>query len=64
MSERVVNYSTPRLLVAREINATGQKIHVTKKKHDLLKSGNIIINTVRPNPQVDFNNIVNRNKRI
>lgn len=68
LSDRVVQYpakkhQTPMLLVAREINGiraiTGQKVYVAKMKRDLAPNADIIINTVRPNPQVDFNNIMN-----
>jgi hypothetical protein len=69
ISDRVVDYpmnkhQTPMLLLAREINSiravTGQKVHVTKKKRELMPSADIIIESIRPNPQVDFNNIVNK----
>lgn len=70
LSKRVVEYpikkhQIPMLLLTREINSiravTGQKIHVTKKKRELMSTAaDIIIETIRPNPQVDFNNIINK----
>lgn len=68
LSERAVQYPAkkhqmPMLVVAREINSiraiTGQRIHVAKKRRDLASDADVIIDAVRPNPQVDFNNIVN-----
>ncbi|AAK85667.1 hypothetical protein [Epiphyas postvittana nucleopolyhedrovirus] len=68
MTDRVVqypakSYQTPMLCMTREFNClraiTGQKVHVNKMKRDLTTAAEIIIDSVRPNPQVDFNNIVN-----
>ncbi|AHD25529.1 bro [Choristoneura murinana nucleopolyhedrovirus] len=68
LSERAVQYpakshQTPMLCVAREFNClraiTGQKVHVAKMKRELSKAAELVIDLVRPNPQVDFNNFVN-----
>ncbi|BBU37520.1 baculovirus repeated orf protein [Choristoneura diversana nucleopolyhedrovirus] len=68
LSERAVQYpakshQTPMLCVAREFNClraiTGQKVHVVKMKRELSKAAELVIDLVRPNPQVDFNNFVN-----
>nr|WHM28342.1 bro-a [Dasychira pudibunda nucleopolyhedrovirus] len=69
MSERAVQYpakghQTPMLCVAREFNClraiTGQKVHVTKMKRELTDAAELVIDAMRPNPQVDLNNFVNR----
>ncbi|BBD51406.1 baculovirus repeated orf [Samia ricini nucleopolyhedrovirus] len=68
MADRAVQYpakshQTPMLCVAREFNCvraiTGQKVHVAKMKRELAGAAEVVIDSVRPNPQVDFNNIVN-----
>ncbi|ABI13898.1 baculovirus repeated ORF [Anticarsia gemmatalis multiple nucleopolyhedrovirus] len=68
VNERAVQYpakshQTPMLCVAREFNClraiTGQKVHVNKMKRELTSAAEVVIDSVRPNPQVDFNNIVN-----
>lgn len=68
LDERAVQYpakghQTPMLCVAREFNClraiTGQKVHVNKMKRELTNNAEVVIDSVRPNPQVDFNNIVN-----
>lgn len=68
LSERAVQYpakshQTPMLCVAREFNClraiTGQKVHVAKMKRELSNAAELVIDLVRPNPQVDFNNFVN-----
>ncbi|AGR56929.1 BRO-D [Choristoneura occidentalis alphabaculovirus] len=68
MSERAVQYpakshQTPMLCVAREFNClraiTGQKVHVAKMKRELSNAAELVIDLVRPNPQLDFNNFVN-----
>ncbi|BAE72327.1 BRO-a [Hyphantria cunea nucleopolyhedrovirus] len=68
LAERAVQYpakthQTPMLCVAREFNClraiTGQKVHVTKMKRELNAAAELVIDSVRPNPQVDFNNLVN-----
>jgi hypothetical protein len=68
VNERAVQYpakshQTPMLCIAREFNClraiTGQKVHVNKMKRELTNVAEVVIDSVRPNPQVDFNNIVN-----
>ncbi|ABF70654.1 hypothetical protein [Trichoplusia ni ascovirus 2c] len=68
LSERAVEYPSkahqqPILLLTQEgstIRAvTGQKVHVDRKKRELL-ARDIVLECPRPNPQVDFNNIVDR----
>lgn len=68
LAERAVqypakNHQTPMLCVARELNClraiTGQKVHVMKMKRDLNAAAEVIIDSIRPNPQVDLNNLVN-----
>ncbi|AAP29890.1 unknown [Choristoneura fumiferana multiple nucleopolyhedrovirus] len=51
------------LCVAREFNClraiTGQKVHIAKMKRELSNAAELVIDLVRPNPQLDFNNFVN-----